>query len=332
MSVFIIAEAGVNHNGDINLAKRLIDAAAQSGADAVKFQTFSAELSISKHTQKAAYQKMSTDENETQFEMVKKLELTYDEFRELKEYCDEKKILFLSTPDEIESADFLSNLQDIFKIGSAEITNLPLLRHIGALGKKIVLSTGMADMDEIKSALEILTQAGTSRLDITLLHATTEYPTLMEDVNLKAMVTIGSAFNVNYGYSDHTLGIEVPIAAVAMGAKIIEKHFTLDKSMQGPDHQASLNPQELKEMVKAIRNIETALGNGIKTPTKNELKNIDVCRKSIVARTKISKGDIFSSDNLTIKKPGDGTSPMLWDSVINKRATKDYEKDEQIKL
>lgn len=332
MSVFIIAEAGVNHNGDINLAKRLIDAAAQSGADAVKFQTFSAELSISKHTQKAAYQKMSTDENETQFEMVKKLELTYDEFRELKEYCDEKKILFLSTPDEIESADFLSDLQDIFKIGSAEITNLPLLRHIGALGKKIVLSTGMADMDEIKSALEILTQAGTSRLDITLLHATTEYPTLMEDVNLKAMVTIGSAFNVNYGYSDHTLGIEVPIAAVAMGAKIIEKHFTLDKSMQGPDHQASLNPQELKEMVKAIRNIETALGNGIKTPTKNELKNIDVCRKSIVARTKISKGDIFSSDNLTIKKPGDGTSPMLWDSVINKRATKDYEKDEQIKL
>lgn len=330
MSVFIIAEAGVNHNGDINLAKKLIDAAAQSGADAVKFQTFSAELSISKHTQKAAYQKNSVDDGETQFDMVKKLELTYDEFRELKEYCDEKKILFLSTPDEIESADFLSDLQDIFKIGSAEITNLPLLRHIGALGKKIVLSTGMADMDEIKSALEILIKAGTRRSDITLLHATTEYPTLMEDVNLKAMVTIGSAFNVDYGYSDHTLGIEVPIAAVAMGAKIIEKHFTLDKSMQGPDHQASLNPQELKEMTKAIRNIEIALGNGIKTPTKNELKNIDVCRKSIVARTKISKGDIFSSDNLTIKKPGDGTSPMLWDSVINQRATRDYEKDEQI--
>lgn len=330
MSVFIIAEAGVNHNGDINLAKKLIDAAAQSGVDAVKFQTFSAELSISKHTKKAAYQKNSADDGETQFEMVKKLELTYDEFRELKEYCDKKGVLFLSTPDEIESADFLSALQDIFKIGSAEITNLPLLRHIGALGKKIVLSTGMASMDEIANAIEILIKAGTKRSDITLLHATTEYPTLMEDVNLRAMVTIGSAFNVDYGYSDHTLGIEVPIAAVAMGAKIIEKHFTLDKAMEGPDHQASLNPQELNDMVKAIRNIQTALGNGIKTPTKNELRNIDVCRKSIVARTKISKGDIFSSDNLTVKKPGDGLSPMLWDSVINQRATRDYEKDELI--
>ncbi|DAB27732.1 MAG: N-acetylneuraminate synthase [Sulfurimonas sp. RIFOXYD12_FULL_33_39] len=332
MSVFIIAEAGVNHNGDINLAKKLIDAAAACNVDAVKFQTFSAELSISKHTQKAEYQKMGTDDSQTQFDMVKKLELSYDEFKELKEYCDKKGVLFLSTPDEIESADFLSQLQDIFKIGSAEITNLPLLRHIGALGKKIVLSTGMATMDEIKNALEILIKAGTKRSNITLLHATTEYPTLMQDVNLKAMITIGSTFNVDYGYSDHTLGIEVPIAAVAMGAKIIEKHFTLDKAMEGPDHQASLNPQELKEMVKAIRNIETALGDGIKTPTKNELKNIDVCRKSIVARVDIKEGDIFSNNNLTIKKPGDGMSPMLWESVINQTATKDYKKDEQIRL
>ncbi|MFA6196766.1 MAG: N-acetylneuraminate synthase [Sulfurimonas sp.] len=332
MSVFIIAEAGVNHNGDINLAKELIDVAVACGVDAVKFQTFSAELSIAKHTQKAEYQKVSSGDDETQFDMVKKLELTYDEFRELKHYCDAKNILFLSTPDEIESADFLSELQDIFKIGSAEITNLPLLRHIGALRKKIVLSTGMATMDEIGKAIEVLIHSGTNRSDITLLHATTEYPTPMEDVNLKAMMSIGSAFEVDYGYSDHTQGIEVAVAAVALGAKIIEKHFTLDKSMSGPDHQASLNPQELAEMVKAIRNIEVALGNGMKTPTKNELKNISVCRKSIVAKTKISKGDVFSTQNLTIKKPGDGLSPMLWDTLINKISDKDYDQDEQITL
>ncbi|MCX6050948.1 MAG: N-acetylneuraminate synthase [Campylobacterales bacterium] len=332
MSAFIIAEAGVNHNGDIHLAKKLIDVAVACGVDAVKFQTFSAELSISKYTQKAAYQKQGLDDEETQFDMVKKLELTYNEFRELKHYCDAKGILFLSTPDEIESADFLSELQDIFKIGSGEVTNLPLLRHIGNLRKKVILSTGMATMDEIGKAIEILIDSGTNRSDIALLHATTEYPTAMEDVNLKAMVSIGTAWHVDYGYSDHTLGIEVPIAAVAMGAKIIEKHFTLDKSMHGPDHQASLNPQELKEMVKAIRNIEIALGNGIKTPTKSELKNRDVCRKSIVAKTKISKGGLFSVKNLTIKKPGDGLSPMLWDTLINQLSNKDYNQDEQIQL
>jgi N,N'-diacetyllegionaminate synthase len=332
LGVFIIAEAGVNHNGEISLAKKLIDVASACGVDAVKFQTFSAELSISKHTQKAAYQKEGLEDEETQFEMVKKLELTYNEFRELKLYCDAKGILFLSTPDEIESADFLSELQDIFKIGSAEITNLPLLRHIGSLKKKIILSTGMATMDEIGKAIEILINSGTNRSNITLLHATTEYPTAMEDVNLKAMVNIGSAWHVDYGYSDHTMGIEVPIAAVTLGAKIIEKHFTLDKAMHGPDHQASLNPQELQAMVEAIRNIEIALGDGIKTPTKSELKNRDVCRKSIVAKTKISKGDLFCAENLTIKKPGDGLSPMLWDTLINQYSDKDYNQDEQIQL
>ncbi|WP_455757131.1 N-acetylneuraminate synthase [Sulfurimonas sp.] len=332
MSVFIIAEAGVNHNGDVALAKKLIDVAKESGADAVKFQTFSAELSISKHTQKAAYQKKQTTEDETQFEMVKKLELTYDEFRELKNYCDEKNILFLSTPDEIESSDFLAELQYIFKIGSAEINNLVLLRHIGKLNKKIILSTGMATMDEIETALNILTDAGTPINNITVLHATTEYPTLMSDVNLKAMLSIGKKFNVNYGYSDHTEGIEVAISAVSLGAKVIEKHFTLDKSMQGPDHQASLDPQELTSMIKAIRNIEIALGDGIKTPTKNELKNIDVCRKSIVARTNIAKGDILSTQNITVKKPGNGTSPLLWDSIVGTKSNKDYFIDEQIIL
>lgn len=332
MGVFIIAEAGVNHNGDIQLAKKLIDAAAEAHVDAVKFQTFSAELSISKHTQKAAYQKQQSDDEETQFEMVKKLELTYDEFEELKHYCDQKNILFMSTPDEIESSDFLAPLQDIFKIGSAEITNLPLLRHIGGLKKQVVLSTGMATMDEIAAALDILINAGTPRSEITILHATTEYPTLMEDVNLKAMLRLGTAFDVAYGYSDHTLGIEVPVAAVAMGATIIEKHFTLDKAMPGPDHQASLDPQELTAMVKAIRNIEKALGNGIKIPTQSELKNIDVCRKSIVARTAIKQGEIFSNENITVKKPGNGLSPMLWDTIIGTISNQNYSMDEQIQL
>lgn len=330
MSVFIIAEAGVNHNGDINLAKKLIDVAFTCKVNAVKFQTFSAELSISKHTKKAAYQKEQTDAEESQFDMVKKLELTYDEFAELKAYCDDKGIIFMSTPDEIESADFLAPLQDIFKIGSAEITNLPLLRHIGSLKKKIILSTGMATIEEIGKALDILLKAGTPKQDITILHATTEYPTLMQDVNLKAMQSLGALFDVAYGYSDHTKGIEVVTAAVAMGASVIEKHFTLDKEMEGPDHQASLDPKELAAMVEAIRNIEIALGDGIKMPTQSELQNIDVCRKSIVARRDIKTGEVFSEQNLTIKKPGDGKSPMLWDSVIGTVAQKDYKEDEQI--
>jgi N,N'-diacetyllegionaminate synthase len=332
MSVFIIAEAGVNHNGDIALAKKLIDVAVRCDVDAVKFQTFSADLSISKYTQKAAYQKEQTGKNETQFEMVKKLELTYDEFRELKEYCDEKDILFLSTPDEIESADFLAEIQNIFKIGSAEINNLPLLRHIGSLKKNVILSTGMATMDEIESALKILTDAGTKLTKVTVLHATTEYPTLMQDVNLKAMLSIGSTCDVVYGYSDHTEGIEVSIAAVALGAKVIEKHFTLDKNMQGPDHKASLDPSELEAMVKAIRNVEIALGHGVKIPTKTELQNIEVCRKSIVAKKEIKAGDILSTENITIKKPGDGISPMLWDGVNGKISNKDYALDEKITL
>lgn len=330
MNVFIIAEAGVNHNGDIGLAKKLIDSAVDAKVDAVKFQTFSAELSISKNTEKAIYQKEKISDNETQFEMVKKLELSYDEFRELKDYCDCKNIMFLSTPDEIESADMLNNLQNIFKIGSGELNNLPLLRHIGGFKKEVILSTGMASLSEIEDALNILINSGCKKDLITILHTHTEYPTQMRDVNLRIMDTLKNKFDVKIGYSDHTPGIEIPIAAVAMGAKVIEKHFTLDNSMDGPDHKASLEPKELKSMVDAIRNIEIALGNGIKKPTETELKNINVCRKSIVAKMDIKKGERLSEYNITIKKPGNGISPMKWDKIIGKTATKNYCEDELI--
>jgi len=330
MSVFIIAEAGVNHNGDINLAKKLIDVAVDAGVDAVKFQTWKTELLVTKEAEQAVYQRENTSKNESQFDMLKRLELSYDAFRELKSYCDTKNIIFLSTPDEFESANFLCELQDIFKIGSGEITNLPYLRHIGSLEKKVILSTGMADMGEIEDALDILINAGTLKKNITVLHANTMYPTPMEDVNLNAMLTIGKAFDVAYGYSDHTLGIEVDIAAVAMGASCIEKHFTLDKTMEGPDHKASLEPDELKAMVKAIRNIELALGNGVKKPSKSEIPNIEVARKSIVTQRPIKKGEIFSEENLTIKRPGNGISPMRWDKIVGTVATRDYEEDELI--
>ena len=329
-TTFIIAEAGVNHNGDINLAKKLIDTAVDAGVDAVKFQTWKTELLVTKDAKQAEYQTENTKIKETQYDMLKRLELSYDDFRELKQYCDSKNIIFLSTPDEFESADFLTGLQETFKIGSGEITNLPYLRHIGKLGKKVILSTGMADMGEIEDALDVLVEAGTKKENITVLHANTMYPTPIEDVNLKAMQTIACTFGVDVGYSDHTLGIEVPIAAVAMGAKVIEKHFTLDKTMEGPDHKASLEPEELKAMVKAIRSIEKALGTGIKKPSKSEEPNMIVVRKSIVASKPIKKGEVFSKDNLTVKRPGDGISPIRWDDIAGTVAQKDYEVDEKV--
>ena len=331
MSVFIIAEAGVNHNGSAHLAKQLIDVASDSGADAVKFQTFKAENLVAKNTQKAEYQKQTTDASESQFDMIKKLELDMETHKELIAYCQKKDIMFLSTPFDHESIDLLSDLGlQIFKIPSGEITNLPYLRHIGSLDKKIVLSTGMSNLKEVGDALNILINAGTSKDNITVLHANTMYPTPMEDVNLNAMLTIQKEFGVNIGYSDHTLGIEVDIAAVAMDASCIEKHFTLDKTMDGPDHKASLEPEELKAMVDAIRNIEKALGSSEKKPSPSETVNIDVVRKSIVAKTNINKGDILDENNICVKRPGSGVSPMKWDEVIGTISSKDYNADELI--
>lgn len=329
--VFIIAEAGVNHNGSTELAKKLIDAASVAGADAVKFQTFKAEKLVSKNAGKAEYQKQTTDRAESQFDMIKKLELDEATHHELMAYCKSKNIMFLSTPFDHDSIELLNTLGlEIFKIPSGEITNLPYLRHIGKLNKKVILSTGMTDIGEIEDALDILIEAGTKKENITVLHANTMYPTPMEDVNLKAMVTIGKTFDIAYGYSDHTLGIEVDIAAVAMGASCIEKHFTLDCSMEGPDHKASLEPKELKEMVKAIRNIELALGSTVKKPSKSEIPNMQVARKSIVATCTIKKGELLSEDKLAIKRPGNGISPMRWDEIIGTIATKDYQEDEMI--
>jgi len=326
--VFIIAEAGVNHNGSIELAKKLIDVASESGADAVKFQTFKAEKLLSKNTQKAEYQKKTTDAQESQFDMIKKLELDLNTHKELISYCKTKNIMFLSTPFDHDSIKLLKTLGlEIFKIPSGEITNLPYLRHIGKLGKKVILSTGIADIGEIEDALDILISSGTQKENITVLHANTMYPTPMEDVNLKAMVTIGNTFDIAFGYSDHTLGIEVDIAAVAMGANVIEKHFTLDKTMDGPDHKASLEPDELKAMVKAIRNIELALGSSIKKPSKSEIPNMQVARKSIVAKTEIKKGDTLTEHNITIKRPGNGINPMRWDEIVGTIAIKDYKED-----
>ena len=329
--VFIIAEAGVNHNGSIDLAKKLIDVASDSGADAVKFQTFKAENLATKNAKKANYQMETTNIKESQFDMLKKFELDVETHKQLISYCNKKSIMFLSSPFDQDSINLLNNLGlETFKIPSGEIINLPYLRHIGKLNKKIILSTGMANINEIKDALDILIQAGTKKNNITVLHANTEYPTPMEDVNLKAMITIGNTFNVSYGYSDHTLGIEVDIAAVAIGATCIEKHFTLDCNMEGPDHKASLEPNGLKAMVKAIRNIELALGSNIKKPSKSEIPNMQIVRKSIVAKTLIKKGDILSENNLEIKRPGNGINPMRWDEVVGTKATKDYSEDDLI--
>ena len=328
--VFIIAEAGVNHNGNLLLAKRLIDAAVDACVDAVKFQTWKTELIVTKSAQQATYQMENTGIEESQFDMLKKLELTYADFRELKRYCDEKGITFMSTPDEIERATFLSDLQEIFKIGSGEITNLPYLRHVGQLGKELILSTGMANLAEVEDALNVLMQAGTPKDKITVLHATTEYPCPIDEVNLHAMQTISRAFGVKVGYSDHTEGIEVPIAAVALGAVIIEKHFTLDRTMEGPDHKASIEPHELKALTCAIRKIEQALGTGIKKPSISEARNIPIVRKSIVTSRQINTGEIFSPDNLTIKRPGNGITPMQWDQLMGQVAQRDYREDELI--
>lgn len=329
----IIAEAGVNHNGDINLAKQLIDKAKEAGADIVKFQTFVAEKCVSKTAKKAEYQLQTTNNNESQLEMIKKLELDTEAHHTLISYCQKVGIDFLSTPFDFESIKLLDSLgMQTFKIPSGEITNLPYLRMIGRLNKKIILSTGMSNLGEIETAISILTTAGTKRENITILHCNTEYPTPMEDVNLKAMQTIANAFHLPVGYSDHTQGIHIPIAAVAMGATVIEKHFTLDKNMEGPDHKASLEPHELKEMVQCIREIEEALGNGIKQESESEKKNKQIVRKSIVANKAIKAGEVFSEENLYVKRPANGLSPIEWDNVIGKVARRDFDEDECIEL
>lgn len=329
--VYIIAEAGVNHNGDINIAKRLVDAAWEAGADVVKFQTFQADSLVSKYAQKAEYQLHSTDARETQKEMLKRLELTYDMHVELIQYCKAVGIDFLSTPFDLDSIDLLESVgMNLYKIPSGEITNLPYLRKIGSLKKTVIMSSGMSTMEEIKEAVKILKESGAT--DVSVLHCNTQYPTPMQDVNLSAMNSIRKEVGVRVGYSDHTEGIEVPIAAVAMGAEIIEKHFTLDKTMEGPDHKASLDPDEIKAMVKAIRNIEMAIGDAEKKPTVSEQDNIAVVRKSIVAKRRIEAGETFSDDNITTKRPGTGITPMLWDSVIGTAAKRKYEEDELIEL
>lgn len=333
--VIIIAEAGVNHNGDINKAKQLIDKAVEASVDYIKFQTFKTELCISKNAVKADYQIENTqNSSESQLEMVKKLELSFEQFVELEKYCTQKNIKFLSTGFDSESLTFLAQLGvTIAKVPSGEITNLPYLRQVASLFPEVILSTGMATIDEIKDAVKVLTDNGVSKDKITILHCNTEYPTPMEDVNLRAMLHIQRELGLPIGYSDHTLGIEVPIAAVALGATVIEKHFTLDKTLPGPDHKASLEPNELKAMVSAIRNIEKAIGgSGLKEVSKSEEKNKPIARKSIVASTDIKKGDIFTPENLTVKRPGTGISPMQWDEVIGKEAKRDFQEDELIEL
>ena len=329
---FIIAEAGVNHNGCLKIAIQMVDAAVAAGADAVKFQTFKAEKVIAVNAPKAGYQKETTGSDESQLEMIKKLELDETAHIQLYQYCQQKGIQFLSTPFDLESIDLLYRLGlEIFKIPSGEITNLPYLRKLGALKKRLIMSTGMADLGEIEDALDVLTAHGTPLGNITVLHCNTEYPTPFEDVNLKAMLTIRNAFpGISVGYSDHTNGIEVPITAVAMGASVIEKHFTLDRNLPGPDHRASLEPSELSAMISGIRNIEKALGNGIKRPSPSEVKNKPIARKSLVATESIKTGELFSADNITAKRPGAGISPMRWDEVLGQVAQKDYEKDEPI--
>ena len=331
MSSYIIAEAGVNHNGSLELAKNLVDKAKEAGADCVKFQTFIASQIVSKNAAKADYQKKQTESAESQHEMLKKLELSFDDFIELNNYCKEIGIEFLSTAFDFESIDFLNQLgMQVWKIPSGEITNLPYLIKIAKLNKKVILSTGMSTMREIEDAVNILKDHGASELII--LHCTTEYPTPYEDVNLNAMLAIKEKFGYDVGYSDHTMGIEVPIAAVALGAKVIEKHFTLDRTMDGPDHKASLEPSELKTMVDAIRNIELSMGTGIKEPADSEKKNIAIARKSIVANQSIKKGDILTETNLTVKRPGEGISPMKWFEIIGTKAIRDFEEDELIEI
>lgn len=331
--VFIIAEAGVNHNGSLEIAKKMIDVAGDCGVDAIKFQTFKAENLVSKFAQKAEYQKLNTSRDESQYEMIKKLELDVNAHRELLSYAKQKKIIFLSTPFDLDSIDMLNDLGlETFKVSSGDITNLPYLKKIGSLNKKIIMSSGMSDLAEIKDAVNVLVKSGTPKSNITILHCNTEYPTPYEDVNLNAMLTIKEELEVEVGYSDHTLGIEIPLAAVALGARVIEKHFTIDKDMEGPDHKASLVPAELKMLVSSIRNLEKAMGDGQKKPSKSEIKNIKIARKSIVAIRGIKKGENFSNDNIGVKRPGDGISPMKWDNVIGLTAKRDFKEDELIEI
>ena len=327
----IIAEAGVNHNGSVETARKMVDAAAKANADFVKFQTFTAEALLTEKTKKAEYQKSLTSMEESQYEMIKKLELGRAAHEEIIGYCNRKNIQFLSTAFDHASIDMLDELGVPFnKIPSGEITNLPYLRHIGRMGKPIIMSTGMATLDEVRAAMNVLIDAGLNKNDLTILHCNTEYPTPMSDVNLRAMLTMRDELKVKVGYSDHTLGIEVPIAAVSMGATVIEKHFTLDRTLPGPDHAASLEPKELIEMVSAIRNIGIAMGNGVKKPSHSEEKNIQIARKSIVAKKPIAKGVVFTEKNLTAKRPGNGVSPMVWDNIIGKISDKSYSKDDLI--
>jgi N,N'-diacetyllegionaminate synthase len=329
MAVKIIAEAGVNHNGDFGLAKKMVEAAHEAGADIIKFQTFVPENLVSKYAQKAEYQKETTDAAESQLAMIKRLTLADKEFAKLKEYCGKIGIGFLSTPFDLASIEFLNELGcDLWKIPSGEVTNLPYLEKIAETHKPVIMSTGMCTTEEIHAAVDVMNAGGAG--EITLLHCTTEYPAPFEDVNLNAMDALRKEFGLKVGYSDHTKGICVPLAAVAKGAVIIEKHFTLDRNLEGPDHKASLEPKELKEMVENIRRVEAALGTGIKKPAPSEIKNMAIARKSIVAKTKIKKGEIYTTENITTKRPGSGISPMRWHEILGSRANRDYEEDELI--
>lgn len=333
MTTLIIAEAGVNHNGDLKLARQLVDVAADAGADMVKFQTFSADRLVTAQARKAEYQKKATAADESQYDMLRRLELTREMHEELIAHCQLRGIQFFSTGFDQLSVNLLVDLGlQSFKIPSGEITNLPYLRHIGKYGKPIILSSGMATLGEIEAAIDVLERAGTMRDRITVLHCNTEYPTPAADVNLRAMCSIRDALGVAVGYSDHTQGIEVAIAAVALGAAVIEKHFTLDKALEGPDHKASLEPNELKAMVAAIRNIEKAMGDGIKRPSASEIDNRPIARKSIVAAKAIRAGEVFSEVNLTTKRPGIGLSPMLWDEILGRQAKRDFEVNELIEI
>jgi len=334
MSVLIIAEAGVNHNGSMKIAKQLVDAAVEAGVDIIKFQTFKAEKLVSKTAKQAEYQKKNIgDGNDSQYEMLKKLELSEENHEELIAYCKEKGIRFWSTAFDFESMDYLHSLGlGLWKIPSGEITNYPFIRKIASYGEDVIMSTGMCEMMDIQNAMDVLFRYGIRKEQITLLHCNTQYPTPYQDVNLNAMVSIKHEFDIPVGYSDHTSGIEVPIAAVALGAKVIEKHFTIDRNLPGPDHKASLEPHELKAMVSAIRHIEQALGDGIKRVSDSEKANISVARKSIVAACPIKKGEPLTEENLTVKRPGTGLSPMLWDQVLGTFAIKDYEEEDLIQL
>ena len=332
--VLIIAEAGVNHNGSIELAKRLVDEAVNAGVDYIKFQTFKSEKLVSKAAKQAEYQQKNIGhEGESQYTMLKRLELSPADHEVLIDYCNSKGIMFFSTAFDMDSIDYLHSLNlGLWKIPSGEITNFPYLRKIATFGEPIILSTGMSELNEIEEAIQVLIKYGVAKEDLTVLHCTTEYPTPFKDVNLKAMLQIGEKFGVKIGYSDHTKGIEVPIAAVALGATVIEKHFTLDKTMEGPDHKASLEPDELKAMVTSIRNIENALGSGHKHVSDSERKNIEIVRKSIVAACPIKAGELLTEDNLTVKRPGTGISPMRWNEVVGTFAIKDFEEEEPIVL